>query len=103
MMRALKDCEYEVGFYVSQGTIGWEAQTNSDNGIDMGVLDSGLLFKADGSSISTMAAATNWKRFAKINGIKKWKFGPLVRLETHINQEREMKSERMGNPKGELK
>ena len=72
-IKPLKNCHYEVGLY-NHGAWAWEAATSDENGLNKGVLDSGGLYKEDGSSITPQSAKRHWKRFAELNGIKSFEW-----------------------------
>ena len=67
-MKAIKDCEWEVKIYEGR-YFKWGATSKKNN--------FGLLWQFHCGTeylTSEQSAKHNWERFAKLNGIKKWKY-----------------------------
>jgi hypothetical protein len=69
-MKAIKDCKWYIeiaDFLDGSGHCYWVAGTDDNTSSDLDTL-TGYDFK------TLQGCKRNWERFAKINGIKKWKY-----------------------------
>ena len=66
-MKAIKDCEWEVSIIPLDLNYRWQACTHDTVGFLSSTFDYRWLS-------SKQSAKRNWEKFAKLNGIKKWKY-----------------------------